>query len=311
MVAKLEHFTQKYRGWRQRRGKGAGKGKFSQDNHPSQKQSSSSSSSGSGGQMQVRGKGKNFSSARFVEAVAETYMKMKEKPSSTKGSAQWQTKKKKQQQQRIRHASTEDGDDEDEDEEAEGDASSKMGGSNFDKEAFMARFFHYIKMSERNKDGFDTSYKRLHMAHMVTESCRVLTENGFGIYMDIKCSFSFFPLFLVAPFIVYRWQHKSVYSEAFGVREGGGVVCHERALIEVRVPLYSGEEAVVRLEGNLTDHPGAKHVLLTTPMICHLSGLAALVSAGREIVWAKLQRASPSAEFPFTTIVTAQRVSKV
>mmetsp|Transcript_13174 Transcript_13174/g.25906 ORF Transcript_13174/g.25906 Transcript_13174/m.25906 type:complete len:162 (-) Transcript_13174:812-1297(-) len=44
-------------------------------------------------------------------------------------------------------------------------------------------------------------------------------------------------------------------------------------------------------------------------MICRLSGLAALVSAGREIVWAKLQRASPSAEFPFTTIVTAQRVS--
>uniref|UniRef100_A0A0G4GEN0 Uncharacterized protein n=1 Tax=Chromera velia CCMP2878 TaxID=1169474 RepID=A0A0G4GEN0_9ALVE len=95
-VTKLKHFTQKYRGWRQRKGKG--KGKFSPDDHPSQKQSSSSSSSGSGGQMQVREGGKNFSSARFAEAVAETYMKMaeKEKPSSTKGSTQWQTKKKKQ-----------------------------------------------------------------------------------------------------------------------------------------------------------------------------------------------------------------------
>uniref|UniRef100_A0A0G4IFG0 Uncharacterized protein n=1 Tax=Chromera velia CCMP2878 TaxID=1169474 RepID=A0A0G4IFG0_9ALVE len=188
---------------------------------------------------------------KYREAVAETYMKMaeKEKPSSTKGSAQWQTKKKQQQQQRVRHASTEDEDDEDEDEEAEGDASGEIGGSNFDKEAFMARFSHCIEMGERDEDRFDTSYERLRMAHVVTESCRVLMENGFG------------------------------------------------------------EEAVVRLEGNLTDHPGAKHVLLATPMICRLSGLAALVSAGREIVWAKLQRASPSAEFPFTTIVTAQRVS--
>uniref|UniRef100_A0A0G4G336 Uncharacterized protein n=1 Tax=Chromera velia CCMP2878 TaxID=1169474 RepID=A0A0G4G336_9ALVE len=76
------------------------------------------------------GGGKNFSSTRFAEAVAKTYMKMaeKEKPSSTKGSAQWQTKKKKQQQQRIRYASTEDGDDEDEDEEAEGDASTRRDG---------------------------------------------------------------------------------------------------------------------------------------------------------------------------------------
>mmetsp|Transcript_13174 Transcript_13174/g.25907 ORF Transcript_13174/g.25907 Transcript_13174/m.25907 type:complete len:158 (-) Transcript_13174:1475-1948(-) len=157
--------------------------------------------------MQVRGGGKNFSSARFAEAVAETYMKMaeKEKPSSTKGSAQWQTKKKQQQQQRVRHASTEDEDDEDEDEEAEGDASGEIGGSNFDKEAFMARFSHCIEMGERDEDRFDTSYERLRMAHVVTESCRVLMENGFGMYMDTECSFSLFPLFLVAPFIVHRW----------------------------------------------------------------------------------------------------------
>uniref|UniRef100_A0A0G4I2J4 Uncharacterized protein n=1 Tax=Chromera velia CCMP2878 TaxID=1169474 RepID=A0A0G4I2J4_9ALVE len=136
---------------------------------------------------------------------------------------------------------------------------------------------------------------------------RLNTDNGIKLYMDTECSFSLFPLSEVSEYIVYRWPHQSVYTEAFGAREGGGVICNERAIIEVRIPLAAGHESVVRLVGNLTDHPGAKHMLLLTPQICRLSGYAAIVTSNRDIVKAKLTSASPSADFPFTTSVLAQR----
>uniref|UniRef100_A0A0G4HDG9 Uncharacterized protein n=1 Tax=Chromera velia CCMP2878 TaxID=1169474 RepID=A0A0G4HDG9_9ALVE len=310
-VYKLENFSKKYRGWQINKDKKKGRycAGFQGDHQRGGGQISSSSSSGGSGSQQRKG-GKSFSSARFAEAVADTYLKMTGGKENKKG------KKKKHSQQRVRRAHAGDGDTEDDEEEEDEDGTVEDSqAADFDKEQFITRFSHCIELGERDSDGFNTSYERARMAFVLSEDSgeevafRLNTDNGIKLYMDTECSFSLFPLSEVSECIVYRWPHRSVYTEAFGAREGGGVICNERAIIEVRIPLAAGYESVVRLIGNLTDHPGAKNMLLSTPQICHLSGYAAIVTSNRDIVKAKLTSASPNADFPFTTSVLAQKVS--
>uniref|UniRef100_A0A0G4GTM9 Uncharacterized protein n=1 Tax=Chromera velia CCMP2878 TaxID=1169474 RepID=A0A0G4GTM9_9ALVE len=111
-VYKLENFSKKYRGWQINKDKKKGRywAGFQGDRQRGGGQMSSSSSSGGSGSQQHKG-GKSFSSARFAEAVADTYLKMTGGKENKKG------EKKKHSQQCVRCAHAGDGDTEDDEEE--------------------------------------------------------------------------------------------------------------------------------------------------------------------------------------------------
>uniref|UniRef100_A0A0G4F2H3 Uncharacterized protein n=1 Tax=Chromera velia CCMP2878 TaxID=1169474 RepID=A0A0G4F2H3_9ALVE len=221
-VYKLKNFSKKYRGWQINKDKKKGRYWVGFQGDP------------------AKG-GKSFSSARFAEAVADTYLKMTGGKENKKG------KKKKHSQQRVRRAHTGDRDTEDDEKEEDEDGTVEdLQAADFDKEQFIARFSHYIELGERDSNRFNTFYERAWMAFVLSKDSgeevifRLNTDNGIKLYMDTECSFSLFPLSEVSECIVYRWPHRSVYTEAFGVREGRGVICNERAIIKVWISLAVG-----------------------------------------------------------------------
>uniref|UniRef100_A0A0G4GLG0 Uncharacterized protein n=1 Tax=Chromera velia CCMP2878 TaxID=1169474 RepID=A0A0G4GLG0_9ALVE len=204
-VYKLENFSKKYRGWQINKDKKKGRywAGFQGDHQRGGGQMSSSSSSGGSGSQQLKG-GKSFSSARFAEAVVDTYLKMTGGKENKKG------EKKKHSQQRVRRAHARDGDTEDDEEEEDEDGTVEDSqAADFDKEQFIARFSHCIELGERDSDGFDTSYERARMAFVLSKDSgeevafRLNTDNGIKLYMDTECSFSLFPLSEVFECIVY------------------------------------------------------------------------------------------------------------
>jgi len=106
------------------------------------------------------------------------------------------------------------------------------------------------------------------------------------MYLDTECTFTLLPEKLVENCIVYRYPHRTRYIEAFGGRDGSGVICYERALIEVQVKSFSGKFTTVYIEGNLTNHPGANCILIASPMVDRFySGVGAIMDVrGHEVL---------------------------